>query len=86
MSLNLKNPRAHALAAKLAGMTGENLTTAVIRALEERLHRESEKRLGQKTTSARILSFAERFASGMPEQCRSEDHASMLYGDDGMPR
>ena len=37
MSLNIKNPEAHALAARLAKKTGETLTEAVTTALRERL-------------------------------------------------
>jgi antitoxin VapB len=39
MSLNIKNPEAHALAARLAKKTGETLTDAVTTALRERLER-----------------------------------------------
>ena len=39
MSLNIKNPEAHALAARLATKTGETLTEAVTQALRERLAR-----------------------------------------------
>ena len=85
MSLNLKNPRAHELATQLAELTGESLTTAVIQALEEKLELERRKR-GQKSTAERILAFADRFASGMPRDCHSSDHGSLLYGEDGLPR
>ena len=37
MSLNIKNPEAHALAARLAERTGETMTEAVTTALRERL-------------------------------------------------
>jgi antitoxin VapB len=85
MSLNLKNPRAHELAAQLSELTGESLTTAVIRALEERLIQERQKR-GLKTTAERILGFADRFSRGMPRESSSADHAGLLYGEDGLPR
>jgi hypothetical protein len=39
MSLNIKNPKAHTLAARLAQKTGEALTEAVVRSLRERLER-----------------------------------------------
>ena len=39
MSLNIKNPEAHALAVRLAKLTGETLTEAVTAALRERLAR-----------------------------------------------
>ena len=39
MSLNIKNPKAHALAERVARLTGETLTEAVTNALRERLER-----------------------------------------------
>ena len=39
MSLNIKKPEAHALAERLAKLTGETLTEAVTTALRERLAR-----------------------------------------------
>lgn len=38
--LNIKSEDAYRLASELAGLTGESLTTAVTRALSERLQRE----------------------------------------------
>jgi hypothetical protein len=43
MSLNIKNPEDHALAARLAQKTGETLATAVTTALRERLARLEQK-------------------------------------------
>ncbi|MES1260731.1 MAG: type II toxin-antitoxin system VapB family antitoxin, partial [Acidobacteriota bacterium] len=83
-SLNLKNPKAYALASELSHMTGESLTAVVIKALESRLEAERRKR-GGPTTAERILEFAERFTAGMAPGSRSADHAAQLYGDDGMP-
>jgi len=66
-------------------MTGESLTTAVIVALEQRLEAERRTR-GGGSTAEEILAFAARFAPGMSRRSRSSDHATELYGDDGMPR
>ncbi len=41
MALSIKNDKADRLARELANLTGEGLTEAVIKALEERLLRES---------------------------------------------
>jgi antitoxin VapB len=84
-SLNLKNPRAYLLASELSQLTGESLTAVVITALEQRLEAERRKR-GSRTTAEKILAFAKRFAPGMAPGSRSADHATELYGDDGMPR
>lgn len=40
MPLSIRNPRAEALARELAARTGENMTEAITRALEERRARE----------------------------------------------
>lgn len=40
MHLNIKNDQAHRMAQELSFLTGENLTQAVIKAIEERLERE----------------------------------------------
>lgn len=85
MSLNIKNERAHQLASELAHLTGESLTTAVLRALEQRLEAERERR-GKQGKAERMLEFARRFAAGMPPSLRSEDHATLLYGEDGLPK
>jgi antitoxin VapB len=85
VSLNVKNPRAYELASQLAELTGESLTGVVIHSLEERLLEERRKR-ARTTAAARILAFADRFAAGMSPDHGSADHASLLYGDDGMPR
>lgn len=85
VSLNLKNPRAHELAAELAQLTGESLTSAVIQAIEQRLAEERQKR-SRRRTAQRILEFSERFAAGMASGCKSSDHGDLLYGEDGLPR
>lgn len=85
MSLNIKQPKAHELAVRLARVTGESLTTAVVRSLEERLARE-EKKAGSGRTAERIMAFVERFKEGMPKDFKSTDHAELLYDENGMPK
>jgi len=84
MTLNIKNPRAHELAAQLVGLTGENLTTAVIRALEKRLQ-EVKRERSRRSTAERVMEFGRRFSAGMPKDCHSGEH-SLLYGEDGLPK
>ena len=43
MAFSIKNPEADRLARELAAATGESLTEAVLKALEERLRRETGK-------------------------------------------
>jgi antitoxin VapB len=85
MSLNLKNPRAHALATELAALTGESLTEAVIRSLEDRLRRER-LRTGGKSTAERMIEFGRRFSEDFPPAVSSADHGDLLHGEDGLPR
>jgi len=84
VSLNLKNPKAHELATELSKITGESLTTAVITALEQRLSRERYK-AGGTSKAARMRVFAKRFAAGLDQSLKSEDHA-WLYDENGMPK
>ena len=85
MSLNVKNPKAHALASQLADLTGDSITAVVIDALEAKLRIEQEKKSGS-SKAERVLAFAGRFAEGMDKKYTSADHAHLLYGEDGMPR
>lgn len=81
--LNIKSEDAYALAAQLAALTGESLTTAVTVALRERLEREA--RLHEKAArSARLLAIAAEIRAHMPPPLPSSDH-SFLYDDDGLP-
>jgi antitoxin VapB len=84
VSLNLKNPRARQLAGELSKLTGESLTTVVIRALEDRLAAERA-RHGAIRKSDQILAFAQRFAARLPAGISSEGHAE-LFGEDGLPK
>ena len=85
-TLNLKNPRVYELAAELAELTGESLTSAVLAALDAKVREERRKREGGRTTAGRILAFAEGFAPGMAAGGGSAGHAELLYGEDGMPQ
>jgi len=73
------------MAAELARLTGETLTSAVMTALEVRLDDERKKR-GGGTTADQILAFARAFAPGMAPGVNSASHADLLYGEDGLPR
>lgn len=84
MSLNIKNPATHALAAELAERLGLTLTEAVTVALRDRLAQEQrEARVAaRKATLARS---ARRIADligrdGLP------DHDALLYDERGLPR
>jgi antitoxin VapB len=83
--LNLKNPKAYELASKLAELTGQSLTAAVLTAREARLEAERG-RPTDRSTADHILAFARTFAPGMSPAAKSSNHADFLYGEDGMPR
>lgn len=83
MGLNIKNEDAHRLAQELAQLTGESLTTAVTTALKQRLERERELRNGSLTD--RLMAIGRDCAQHLKEPFRSQDHATLLYDDNGLP-
>ncbi len=80
MALNIKDPITDRLARDLAALTGESITDATRRALEERL---------------RVLRRSERSAPDLSDIIsrgraravldRRSDDAILGYGDDGLP-
>lgn len=84
MSLNIKNPETHALAAELAERLGSTLTEAVTIALRDRLAQENrEAQIAERR--AALARSARRVAdlvgpNGLP------DHDALLYDERGMPR
>lgn len=83
MSLNIKDPEAHELAATLAKATGETMTKAVTRAIQERLER-IQRDQRRDATAAELLAIGTRCAASLPT--RPVDHASLLYDDLGLPK
>jgi antitoxin VapB len=83
MSLNIKSPEAHELAAALARLTGESMTRAVTEAIRERLEREQRHR-DQEAVVAEAMAIARRVAS-YPRKDR-RPHGELLYDDRGLPR
>jgi antitoxin VapB len=83
MTLNIKSPEAHQLAAELARLTGESMTKAVTEAIRERLERERRKRNEDKLF-AELMDIAEQCA-GYP---RADDRSleEFLYDERGLPR
>jgi len=85
--MNIKNEEAHALARRLASLTGESVTAAVTTALRERLDRVTagtrEDEVQQR--KERILELARviRDESGPQPWI---NHGELLYGPDGLPR
>jgi antitoxin VapB len=83
MSLNIKDPEAHKLAALLAKETGETLTAAVTQALRERLDRVRRRRK-RNAMLAEIHAISARSAAVL--QGPPIDHGELLYDEKGLPK
>jgi antitoxin VapB len=83
MTLNIKDPEAHVLARKLAELTGESLTRAVIEALRERLARISRSR-NPDATANELLAIGRRCATILTR--KAVDQADLLYDERGLPK
>ncbi len=83
--LNIKNQRAHDLAAEVSTLTGESLTQAVIVSLEERLERVRPRPKTIDIEKVEAL-LAEMRAHLPPEFFAEEDPSAFLYDPDtGLP-
>ena len=82
MSLNIKNEEAHALAARVARMTGESLTEAVTTALRERLERIEK----PDELAGELLALGRDCAARLKAPWRTIDHGELLYDEKGLPR
>lgn len=81
MALSIKNDEADRLARELAAATGESITDAVTRAIEERLERERRARSG---LAERLRRLSEEAAALPLLDERSEDEL-LGYDDIGIP-
>lgn len=82
MGLNIKTDEAHRLAKKLAAKTGESLTTAVTRALEERLAR-----VERKGMADRLMEIGKRTAARLNAPGRKMMEVEDLYDEKtGLPK
>jgi len=84
MALSIKDPETEQLARELARLTGENITTATRRAIEERLRRVG--RHSRKAVLLEDLADIRRRWSALPvlDDRRSED--ILGYDEHGLPR
>ena len=83
MGLNIKNPKAHALAAELAELTGESMTQAVIQSLQERLKQKRAETEKQKKYED-LMAIAKECAAGLKGP--PIDHGDFLYDERGLPK
>ncbi len=81
MALSIKNERAERLAGEVVKETGETLTQAVIRALEERLERLRGRKIVPSTAEA-ILEISRR-CSALPDQDPRRPDEILGYDESG---
>lgn len=84
MSLNIKNEKTHRRVRELARLTGESMTAAVDKAVQERLERVRGDRKGN--SAERLLQIGRECAAHMKEPYLSIDHGEMLYDEKGLPK
>ena len=83
MPLNIKDSETHALAKRLASLTGESLTQAVKQAIEERL--------AQVEKSRRAVYLADELdrialhCAGLPRRDRRSAEQIIAYDERGLP-
>jgi antitoxin VapB len=86
MSLNIKNPEAHALAERVARLTGETLTEAVTTALRERLERLENSRGFDEDLYRRLKALVAGSRDLWREPYRSAEIGDLLYDEMGLPK
>jgi antitoxin VapB len=84
MSLNIKNEKTHRRVRELARLTGETMTAAVDKAVQERLERVRDTKKGG--LAERLLKIGRECAAHMKEPYLSIDHGEMLYDEKGLPK
>jgi len=84
MSLNIKNEKTHHLVRELARATGESMTSAVDKAVRERLERVRRDKKGN--LAERLLRIGRECAAHLKEPYLSIDHGEMLYDEKGLPK
>jgi antitoxin VapB len=84
MALSIRNPRAEELARQVAAECGENLTEAIIRALEERLER-LKGRATSPDVAREIMKISLR-CRALPERDERVPDEILDYDERGVPR
>ena len=82
MPLSIRNQRAEQLAREVASVSGENITQAIIHALEERLERLRGRRK-VKDTDNEIMNISKR-CSAIPDQDKRSADEILGYDDSGV--
>ena len=84
MSMNIKNKEAYQLTKQLAELTGESLTTAITKAVRERLDRVRCER--GVDLAERLLVIGRDCAAHLKKPYSTIDHDEMLYDERGLPK
>ena len=84
MALSIRNPRAEKLAREVAAESGESLTEAIIRALEERLERIRGRRMAPDIVEE-IMKISRR-CSALPDQDQRTPEEILGYDYSGVLR
>jgi len=86
MSLNIKKPETHALAERLAKLTGETLTDAVTTALRERLMRLENVSAIDEERYRELKALIKGSREFWREPFLSVEHGELLYDERGLPK
>ena len=86
MSLNIKNPAAHALAERVATLAGETLTEAVTTALRERLERLERRKGFDEDLYRRLKALVAGSRALWREPYLSAKTGDLLYDERGLPK
>ena len=84
MGISIKNPRAGQLAREVAQLSGESLTQAIIRALEERLEQLKARR-SSATLTEEILRISQR-CSALPDLDQRNSDEILDSDSRGVPK
>jgi antitoxin VapB len=85
MALHITNPKANALARKLAKETGETLTDAVIKALEDQLVRSAAQKASDvEARKAAVMEIVHRIRA-LPVLDDRTDDEILGYDENGLP-
>ena len=84
MPLSIKNEATERLARQVASETGESLTEAIQKSLEERWERLKRRRKGHILTGQ--IEDLLRRVDALPSQDSRPENEILGYGDDGIPR
>ena len=82
MTLNIKDPEAHRLAAAISEITGASMTRVVTEALRENFDRLQNRR--SRATVEELLRIAKRASSHSKGPYTG--HAELLYDENGLPK